>query len=303
VIRKNPVRALAVFGGIMVVVSILFEYVRMAPTYRLIVEPWSIRGYDLTQGKVVAALGVAAIVLSILAAAPRGSTVFNVIVAFATWLAAVLIAQFPDPPPVDISVPAFIGITVSVIIAYMIAATVVTLLGERLHKRARRYWLLATTIAVFLLAYLTVVEPELVSPSRAEVDLSIIVAVVFGILLFSAVVAPPRELAVARIAINSALVSWIVIATLSGGTRARLVQAQIEEMGVSGTYRDTQITSGLMIAFAGMIIVFLASVGTWARKRDRLQILARARRQQEAAAQSAAELEQVTASYLPSDSS
>ena len=292
-IRKNPMRFVALVAGTMVVSSILFEFVRMTPDFRLIVEPWSIRGYELTQGAVVAALGVGVTVLAVLAASSRGSNVFNASVGFGAWLAAVLITQFADPPPVSISVPPFIAIVVTALLSFILARTVMALARDRIPVRGS----VATAgvfAAIFLIAYLAVVNPNFVDPNRTDVDLSVLVAVGFGITALASVISPPRELAVPRIAINSAFVSWIVIATLSGGLRARLVESQLEEMGVSATYRDTQITSGLMIAFAGMIIMFLACVAIWARKRDRLQALARARRQQEAAAQSAAEQAQTS---------
>ncbi len=288
--KKHMMPIAAVVGGGLVVASIAFEYVRIKPDYRFIVEPWSVRGYQLTQGKVVAAIGVAIIVLSLLAASKRGGNVFNAGVAFGVWLAAVLIAQFPDPPPADISIPAFIGIVVTAVFGYLLARTVTTLVGDRIEPSSRKWVTLGSLVAIFLIAYLAFVQPTFVSPNRTEMDISVIVAIALGIILVAAVIAQPRELAVARMAMVSSLTAWVVIATLGGGARTNLIKRQIVETGASATYRDTQITSGLMIAFLGMIIVFIASVGIWARKRDRLLVLARARKQQEAAAASAAEL-------------
>jgi hypothetical protein len=290
--KQNLVRNLAVLGGVIVVASIAFEYVRMAPSYRFVVEPWSIRGYDLTQGKVVAAIGICLLALMLLAAANRGSTLFNVGVGFGVWLAAVLIAQFPDPSPIDLELKPFAAVVIMAALAYILARGIVNVLADRLPAQRRRYTTLGLTIALGLIGYLAIARPNFVDPNAIEVELSVIVAVIMGVIILSAATAEPRELAVARIAIVSALVGWITVATVGGGARTHLIQQQVEAIGVSGTYRDSQITSGLMIAFAGMLIAFLASVGIWARKRDRLLVKARADRQHQAAKDSAAELAQ-----------
>ena len=297
--KQNLVRNLAIFGGLLVVASIAFEYVRMAPSYRFIVEPWSIRGYDLTQGKVVAAIGVGTIIISLLAASTRGSTRFNIAVGFAVWLAAVLIAQFPDPPPIKLELASFAGLMIVAILSYILARSIVNSLAERLPSTMRRYATLGLLVVLFGVGFFAIAKPNFVSPNSADVDLSVVIAVFLGIVVISAATAQPRELAVARISIVTALMGWIVIATVGTSARSHLIDSQLEVMGVSGTYRDTQITSGIMLAFFGMLIVFLGSTGLWARKRDRLQVIARARRQQQAAEDSAAEI--AAANKLVSD--
>jgi hypothetical protein len=290
--KQNLVRNLAVLGAVMVIASVAFEYVRMAPSYRFVVEPWSFRGYELTQGKVVAAIGISLLALLLLAASDRGSTLFNAGVGFGVWLAAVLISQFPDPSPIDLELEAFAAIVIMLALAYILGRGIVNVLADRLPPNRRRLTSLGTLVVLFLVGYLAIARPNFVDPNSTEVELSVIVAVVVGVITISAATAQPRELAAARIAINATLIGWVTVATVGGGARTYLIQHQLETIGVSGTYRDTQITSGLMIAFAGMLIAFLASVGIWARKRDRLLVKARAERQHQAAKDSAAELDQ-----------
>lgn len=288
--KQNVVRNMAILGGVLIVASIGFEYVRMGPNYRLLVEPWSIRGYDLTQGKVVAAIGVGTIVVSLLAASSVGSTQFNAIVGFGVWLAAVLIAQFPDPPPIKLELAPFSAYTVIAVLSYILARSIVNSIGERLPTRMRRYTSLGLLLVLFGIGYFAIAQPNFVKPNSSNVDLSVVVAAFVGIVVIAAATANPRELAVARISIVTALIGWIVIGTVGTSARSSLIQAQVEAMGVSGTYRDTQITSGVMLAFFGILVVFVASTGLWARKRDRLQVIARASRQQQAAKDSAAEM-------------
>lgn len=288
--KRHLVRNLAILGAVMVIASIGFEYVRMAPSYRFVVEPWSFRGYDLTQGRVVAALGVGLLAILLLAASSRGSTLFNAGVGFGVWLAAVLVAQFPDPRPLNLELTPFAAVVITLALAYILARGIVNVLADRLPGKTRRYVNLGLVVVLFLVGYLAIARPNFVDPHSMEVELSVIVAVVMGVVVLSAATAQPRELAVARIAIVSTLAGWITIAAVGAGARTHLIQEQVKAIGVSGTYRDSQITSGLMIAFGGVLIAFLASVGIWARKRDRLLIQARAERQHKAAKDSAAEL-------------
>lgn len=287
---KNFVRNVALLGGVLVVASVAFEYVRMAPSYRFIVEPWSIRGYDLTQGKVVAAIGIGTIFVSLLAASAGGSTRFNAMAGFGIWLAAVLIAQFPDPPPIALELATFAALVIVAILSYILARSIVNSFAERIPKNMRRYTTLGLLVVLFAIGFFAIAKPNFVAPNSADVDLSVVVAVFVGLIVVSAATAEPRELAIARIGIATALMGWIVIATVGTSARTHLIESQLEAMGVSGTYRDTQITSGIMVAFFGMLLVFLGSTGLWARKRDRLQVIARAHRQQEAARESAAEI-------------
>lgn len=287
---KNFVRNVALLGGVLVVASVAFEYVRMAPSYRFIVEPWSIRGYDLTQGKVVAAIGIGTIFVSLLAASAGGSTRFNAMAGFSIWLAAVLIAQFPDPPPIALELATFAALVIVAILSYILARSIVNSFAERIPKNMRRYTTLGLLVVLFAIGFFAIAKPNFVAPNSADVDLSVVVAVFVGLIVVSAATAEPRELAIARIGIATALMGWIVIATVGTSARTHLIESQLEAMGVSGTYRDTQITSGIMVAFFGMLLVFLGSTGLWARKRDKLQVIARAHRQQEAARESAAEI-------------
>lgn len=294
--KRNLVRNLAILSAVMVIASVGFEYVRMAPSYRFVVEPWSVRGYDLTQGKVVGAIGVCLLALLLLAASNRGSTLFNAGVGFGVWLAAVLISQFPDPSPIKLALEPFAGIVIMLGLSYILGRGVVNVLADRLPAKRRRVTSLGILVVLFLIGYLAIAKPNFVDPNATEVELSVIVAVFMGVVILSAATAQPRELAVARIAIVATLVGWVTVAAIGAGARTYLIQQQLENMGVSGTYRDSQITSGLMIAFAGMLIAFLASVGIWARKRDKLLVKARADRQHQAAKDSAAELGQTLGS-------
>lgn len=170
-IRRNFGKTLAILGAILAIQSPAWEYVRMKPDYRFIVEPWSIRGYETSEGFILSGIGV-------------------------VLLALALIDRDSKP-------------LMSV---------------RRLHMLAG-------------------------------------VAAWIGSMLF-----------------------WDDLRNL-------LIDTQVEELGVGSAYKDTQITSGLMIAWWGYIIVTFGAIGMWAKRRDQLISIRRAERQREAAEQSALELE------------
>jgi uncharacterized iron-regulated membrane protein len=60
--------------------------------------------------------------------------------------------------------------------------------------------------------------------------------------------------------------------------------------GLSGQYRDAQVTSGWFLAQLGFLLIFVGSVAMWARRRDIIINRQRAARQRAAADRSAAEI-------------
>jgi hypothetical protein len=67
---------------------------------------------------------------------------------------------------------------------------------------------------------------------------------------------------------------------------------QFEQMGIAADHRVIQITSGILLAWAGGLIAFAGSVALWARRRDELQEHSRAGQQLAVAEISATELEE-----------
>ena len=52
-VKKHPAPLLALLGAIIAAQSIFWELARVQPAYRFIVEPWSVRGYNTTQGRII----------------------------------------------------------------------------------------------------------------------------------------------------------------------------------------------------------------------------------------------------------
>ena len=87
-----------------------------------------------------------------------------------------------------------------------------------------------------------------------------------------------------------AVIALFIGATMGGSVRSNLLGRQVETIGVSADYLDSQITSGVMLTWLGSIIMILGAVGMWAKRRDQLEARDRAQRQRETAEESAQEL-------------
>jgi len=70
---KHPWSKIAItLGSAIVMVSVVWEMARTNPAYGFLVEPWSLRGYELDQGWTYFAIGAALLLLA-LAVAPKRS--------------------------------------------------------------------------------------------------------------------------------------------------------------------------------------------------------------------------------------
>jgi hypothetical protein len=280
---------MAIGGSALIVISALFEYVRMHPDYRFIVEPWSLRGYETTQGRVVVAIGIGLLLLSLVTLKENASLRYAIAAAGVAWLAAIFIADLADPEPVDLELAAPLAILLTAVGSWIVVASVFAFAGERLPTKGRSLMRAGAWIVITLIVYFALVAPNVVS-SSSTVEVPVLIAIAYGIALLGAVAGRPRELATVRILLVSVVGGWIYITTMAGSVRSSLVTEQMET-GIAASYKDTQITSGIMIAFIAALIVFAGAAGIWAERRDRLTVLARAKRQHEAALESAAELE------------
>lgn len=287
--RQLAPRVMAIGGSTLIAISVLWEYVRMNPDYRFIVEPWSLRGYETTQGKVVFAIGIGLLLLSLATLRESASLGYAATAAGLAWLAAIFIADLADPEPVDLELAAPVAILLSAVGSWIVVASVFAFAGERLPAKRRSLFRAGVWIVTTLIVYFALVAPSIVS-SSSTVQVPVLVAIAYGIALLGAVAGRPRELATVRVLLVSVVGGWIYITTMAGSVRSSLVTEQMET-GVAASYKDTQITSGIMIAFIAALIVFAGAAGIWAERRDRLTVLARAKRQHEAALESAAELE------------
>jgi hypothetical protein len=289
--KRNRSFFLILLGTGLMAISVFWEYARVKPDYRFIVEPWSIRGYETTQGWVIAAGALAALALALPLSLHllKGKLIESLLVAgLATAfvaLAAVL-ADAPDQQPGGMLVWG---------LAFLLGVAVVALVSRLLPEEALGSWRKPTLFGVFagitVLAGLVVYHQLLASRTVPLWMLLLILMVTLDIMLISR---RPQELAPYRLLLVGVTLVWIVALVCAGALRSTLLRLQLDAMGIGAEYRDIQITSGILITWAGGMLAFAGAVALWARRRDELEEHSRAGQQLAVAAVSAAEQQEAT---------
>ena len=291
-IKKNPAQFLLVAGSILIAQSALWEYARMHPDYRFLVEPWAIRGYSTTQGRAIGVMGVGLFILSVIVFTEYKSDKawLGPALGVAVWIAAIVIALVAAPEEVDVKLGTLAGLAVSLGIAWVALKLAINFLSGTIEALSRKPVQYLALIVLFLALFLFILNP-LVVDETLGLNLAIVVAVLLAGPIILAIGSPPRELVANRVLINSVLGVWIVVGTSGGALRSTLLRLQLEQQGVAAQYKDAQITSGLILAWIGCLLLFVGAVALWARRRDAISAMKRAAQQRAAAVESVAELE------------
>ncbi len=275
--RRSFGDSLAIIGPILTMASLGWEYVRMKPDYRFLVEPWSMRGYEITQGWVFFTIG-AALLIMVVAVAWKGSanpTAGLAIAVYAIVAATIIAAVFADERDVG-------GLWMRVIAGILIALIAATV-ASRYTGRFSGWVRVAAFLAGGVIAFLALGESFDVLPAFG-------VALGMTLLMAWAVLAEPRSLTANRVLMLSALIALFAVAISSGSIRSRLMTEQVAEINIAADYKDVQITSGWLLANLGVLLTLVGGIGMWAKRRDQANAQARAAKQRKAAEESAAEI-------------
>ncbi len=286
--KKYWVRGLGVIGALLTIQSIFWEYARMRPDYGFLVDPWSIRGYESVHGSIIVSIGVLALVSFLLVSWEKAEipAIGAGITAFIAVGATAIPAAFGGG---DYSLtPGFPVIAVvTLILGLAVFRTIKSLL--RKSTLSKKLWFM-TLLMIAVFGVIAVAVNAAIGGRRISVPQWVAIGVIFLLLGLLSVASEPRELAANRMLMFSSIVGAAAIALSAGAVRSTLVRFQMEAGGVPAQYRDTQVTSGHLIAVFGIVLVFFASVALWARRRDAILTAARVAKQREAAEASAAEI-------------
>ena len=277
---KNRPYALLVTGLGLMATSVLWEYVRVNPDYRFVITPWSIRGYEFPQGKVIAVTAVVLLVLAWLQVSGR-------LKASARHAAGIVIFMVLFSVGVAIATDAghvSLGLLGLGLIAFLAAVLLGTLadrfLPKSLPDSTRKLIAVGTRIGGFFIVLFGVLNPML---GGSERPVWLIFLIGFGLLGAVSVVRPPEALAGWRTMLNAISALWMLSITMASALRTTLLQLQFETHGVSAEMADIEITSGVLIAWLGGLLAFIGATGLWAKHRDDISARERAHRQQAAA--------------------
>ncbi|MBM3695372.1 MAG: hypothetical protein FJW79_05515 [Actinobacteria bacterium] len=286
--RRNRSLSLIVLGTGLMAASVCWEYARVRPDYRYLVEPWSIRGYQTTQGWVILATALALLALAL----PLGLRWFK-----GRWLESALVAAgvtaFATMVPVVAKAPEHApGGVVIWGLAALLGLAALALVRRALPTERLGWWRRPILLGVF--AAVTALGGMLVYAllfGDRDIPLWILVLILMTTVSVLVIARTPHELAPYRLLLAGIVLAWIVALVSAGAVRSTLLRLQVENMGISTQYRDVQITSGVLIAWVGGFLAVAGSVALWARRRDELEEHTRAGRQMAVAEISAAEME------------
>lgn len=281
--RYRP-QLLLLAGAALTMLSIVWELVRMNPNTSYIVEPWSLRGYEIVHGSVTFTIGALIFLAGLLTMWEKSKTpLFSRLIAALMGAGAIGVAAIYGTDEKTMG-GGFTGWLVAFLAGYVIQSAITPLLPKT-HNAIRSLASLGILVVSAVILYGALLGTE--RDALPVVWVSIGAILLVGI----AVTGKPAELAANRMLIFSILGGGAAIALSAAASRSSLLDAQLELDGIAGQFKDTQVTSGWFVALFGMFVAFLGAVSLWAKRRDIIINQQRAERQRIAAEASAAEIQ------------
>jgi hypothetical protein len=283
--------------------SIGWELTRMDPDTGYLVEPWSLRGYETVHGSVIFTIGALIVIAGLATIWERSKEpLLSSSIAALMGLAVIVVTALYAKPvtndagevihSVDITISGGVpGALLTIVGAYVFYAATTRYVAPLL-SRVMSGFVAKAVASVGTFAIAAVILYLLAFGTSLTANPAVWIAIVMVLLVGLAITARPVQLAANRMLIFSITVGGTAIALSAAAIREHLVGAQLELTGITGQYKDTQITSGYFIALAGILLAFIGAVSLWAKRRDIIINEQRAEKQRAAAEASAAEIRQ-----------
>ena len=285
--RYRP-QMLLLLGAAIAMGSIAWELTRMHPQTSYIVDPWSLRGFETVHGSVTFTIGALVFVAGLLTTLEISlKPLYSRLIAALMALGAIGMAVIYGDAERTMG-GGIVGWALAAAAAYILLKAGADLLTKVLAQVSSTV-MSVIRLAIFLL--LTVVLNLLIFGSSRSAEPVVWIAVAAVLLLGLAVTGRHAELSANRMLIFSTVGGGLAITVSAAASRVNLLAAQVEQSGISGQYKDTQITSGYFLALFGMLVAFVGAVSLWATRRDVIINRIRAERQRSAAEASAAEIQ------------
>jgi hypothetical protein len=298
-LKRNWTKIAIALGPLMLISSFVWEFARMNPDYKFLIQPWAMRGNEMVHGDVFAALGIFLLIAGLATSWERATKPLYsvVIVLFIVIAGAAVTAKYSDTT-FDLTV----NTVTAVFIALAVSIAISLALRSQLRRRSR---LFARALPIFVVFFILVMG--LISVTILDTTISTESWIALSVfMVFSAVVAlslRPIDMAANRLLVMAVVTTWGVVVLSAGAIRQTLIDTQLITVQVDGTsgiaaqYKDVQAASGWWLAGFGLTIMFVGSAGLWAKRRDHVAALARARKQREAAEISAREIQEAADAY------
>jgi hypothetical protein len=298
-VKKNWTKIAIAIGPMVIIATVVWEYARTNPSYNFLIEPWSLRGYQTGHGAAFVALGIILLIGGLATSWERSLTnSWSMIVATYFVLAGAAYAFVFAGRDLKFDVTTVMNVLLSTILAAALAMALRSLLGERVRFFSRALPIFILAFAAFAgLIHVTLVGNVITTPVWPVI---LLISILVGGL---SITIKPVNMAANRMLMFASVGAWGVILLSAGAIRQSLIdtQAETEQLGgltgLSVQYKDTQAAAGWWLAGFGVTILFVGAVGLWAKRRDIVSAIARARKQREAAEISTKEIADAAEAY------
>lgn len=297
--KKHWTKIAIALGPIMMIAAVVWEVARTNPEYNFLVEPWAIRGHESDHGEIFVVAGLLLLIGGLLTAWEKAlnNTVSSSVAAYFVLAATGFAFRYADRE-MTIELTAVANVVLSFIIAASVSMSLRSLLGERIRLFKRALPVGFLIFVAFFLLFRFSIQGE--SYTLTTWLLVLLVSLLFGGL---SIAIRPMNMAANRMLILASVAGWALVVLSAGALRQTLIRIQeaTEQsngaIGVAAQYKDTQAAGGWWLAGLGMSVLFVGAVGLWAKRRDIVAAIARARKQREAAETSAQEIAEAAEAY------
>lgn len=294
--KSNWTRIAIALGPAIIIGTIVWEMARTNSSFAFLVNPWSVRGYEIVHGWIFLSIGVGLLLgglLVMLEAATR--LLYSVAIVVYFVVAASAIALIYGDEPITIGASGLFGVVAGLLVAYLVYKVLLETLGEHVAL-LRRFWSKGLVFLVLVAVSVLLFQALLVG-NEATIAVPVLTFASFAVLGALSLASQPRGLAANRMLLAATVVGGTVITLSAGALRETLLRLQVEAEGVSAQYKDIQVGAGWFIALLGVTVLFFGAVGLWAKRRDLMVAQIRARHQREAAEKSAQEIKEAYEQY------
>ena len=287
--KRNRILWAGLIGALLIVQSTFWEFARMRPDFNFLVEPWAMRGTEMVHGSIYAATGVG-LLAGLIAVSTKMSEQPRVGAGIAVALAlgaAAITTVFVDRE-LTITFNFVLQALVAVVGSLVIYRVASSMLGEeRMVGWNALGAVVGSSAIAFILGFVVLGNLDFSVPAGVGM------LVMMLPLLALALSGQPGELIANRMMVMVAIAAILALGLQAGAIRQTLIDAQAAgDFGAPAEYKDSQVTAGYFLAQLGALMVFVSSVAQWAKRRDHILNVRRARRQREAAEASAREIQE-----------
>ena len=301
--KKHWTKIALALGPMIMIASATWEYARMKPDYNFLVQPWSLRGYEMTHGWVIVTMGALLLITGILTSwegsgkPAVSAAVTMVLVVAATGFTAFFTID-TERATTDMTIEPVSGMIISILLAASISLSLRSLLRDKSVVFKRAFPMFVVLFVIFSIT----ISATLVG-SRLALQTWVLVLIVFLVMAGLSISIRPAAVAANRMMIFTTVAAWAVVVLSAGAIRQNLVSAQkafIYSDGataISAQYKDVQTAGGWWLAGFGITVAWVGAIGLWAKRRDIVAAMARARKQRAAAEESAQEIQDAYDQY------